>query len=305
MKLREKNKFFTVMVLPHDAAERALSLRIPAFLLRYLIVFLLVAVSILSISIIYSTFLSGKLVHYKTVVSGSVEKDRQIDQFASDTGFIRKELQTLLDQNNALRKVLGLKVEKTRIVIGPENKQNLGLSGLRPKAQTITSELIITKKEIEEARISLAEVTKRVDYLTARLAQTPNAWPAYGRIVSGFGWRRYPWRGMHTGIDVGVGYGTPVRSTGDGVVIFTGWRSGYGKTVEVSHGFGLSTLYAHNSRIRVVAGQKVKKGQLLANVGNTGYSTGAHCHYEVRRNGTPLNPTAFLGMSILTASRYF
>ncbi len=117
------------------------------------------------------------------------------------------------------------------------------------------------------------------------------------RIASGFGFRIHPvyktWR-MHTGIDFTAPTGTPIYATGDGKVINpqSGF-SGYGKTIVIDHGFGYQTLYAHCSKIIVKAGQKVKRGQIIGYVGNTGISTGPHVHYEVLKNGEPVNPVNF------------
>jgi murein DD-endopeptidase MepM/ murein hydrolase activator NlpD len=117
------------------------------------------------------------------------------------------------------------------------------------------------------------------------------------RIASGFGYRIHPvyktWR-MHTGMDFTAPIGTPIYATGDGVVIKPKSRmSGYGKVVVVDHGYGYKTLYAHCSKIIVRPGQKVKRGQIIGYVGNTGISTGPHVHYEVLKNDRPVNPVNY------------
>jgi murein DD-endopeptidase MepM/ murein hydrolase activator NlpD len=149
----------------------------------------------------------------------------------------------------------------------------------------------------------LADLQTSVGSIRQRFAQTPSLWPVYGKLVSGYGFRFYPWRGFHTGVDIQAWYGAPVRAAAAGEVSYAGWRSGYGRTVEINHGRGVSTLYAHNSRLLVSVGQNVIKGQVIANVGTTGFSTGPHCHYEVRRNDVPINPVAYLGLKIYSAAR--
>ncbi len=117
--------------------------------------------------------------------------------------------------------------------------------------------------------------------------------PVAGRVGSGFGMRKHPIFGgirMHTGVDIGAPYGANIRAGGDGKVIYTGWRGGYGNTVMIDHGGGVATLYAHCSGFAVSTGQVVKAGQTIAYVGSTGYSTGNHLHFEVRINGDPVNP---------------
>lgn len=122
-------------------------------------------------------------------------------------------------------------------------------------------------------------------------------WPVRGRITSAFGYRRSPfWRigHMHTGLDIANSYGTPIQAADGGEVIFSGWWDGYGKAVIIDHGKGISTVYGHMSKIYMQKGQNVMKGQVVGLIGSTGYSTGPHLHFEVRRNGTPQNPQRWL-----------
>jgi murein DD-endopeptidase MepM/ murein hydrolase activator NlpD len=100
---------------------------------------------------------------------------------------------------------------------------------------------------------------------------------------------------MHEGIDIGVGYGTPIHAAAGGVVIYCGWEEGYGNMTLINHGGGLSTLYGHQSSIIVSAGQSVAQGQVIGYVGSTGKSTGCHLHFEVRVNGNPVDPLGYLG----------
>lgn len=121
--------------------------------------------------------------------------------------------------------------------------------------------------------------------------------PQYTRISSPFGYRIHPIshvRKLHTGIDFGAPAMSPAVAGADGTVIYAGWYNGYGNTVVISHGNGISTLYAHNTSLCVTKGQSVKRGQQIAYIGSTGNSTGPHCHFEVRINGTPVNPAPYL-----------
>lgn len=122
-------------------------------------------------------------------------------------------------------------------------------------------------------------------------------WPVEGRITSAFGWRLHPIfqeRKFHSGIDIAVPTGTPVKAAADGRVIFSGWISGYGNTVIIDHGGGLSSLYAHNSRLTVGVGKWVRQGDIIAKAGSTGFSTGPHVHFEVREDGEPKDPRLWL-----------
>ncbi|HEV2767169.1 MAG TPA: peptidoglycan DD-metalloendopeptidase family protein [Acidimicrobiales bacterium] len=123
-------------------------------------------------------------------------------------------------------------------------------------------------------------------------------WPLASPVVtSGFGYRIHPIFGtsrLHAGIDLRGSTGTPILAAGEGVVVSAGWRGGYGNTVIIDHGGSLATLYAHQSQIHVRAGATVRRGQAIGAVGSTGQSTGPHLHFEVRVNGTPVDPLNYL-----------
>lgn len=122
-------------------------------------------------------------------------------------------------------------------------------------------------------------------------------WPCSGPITSPFGYRTHPIFGttiFHAGIDIGVDYGTPIHAADSGVVVYSGWISGYGNAVIIDHGGGISTLYGHNQSLAVSEGQSVSKGSVIAYAGSTGNSTGPHCHFEVDMNGSPVNPMGYL-----------
>ncbi|WP_170514832.1 DUF5930 domain-containing protein [Ruegeria atlantica] len=117
------------------------------------------------------------------------------------------------------------------------------------------------------------------------------------RFTSGFGTRRDPKTGgrrMHNGADFAGAHGTDIFATADGIVTHAGWQSGFGRLVKIKHAFGVETLYAHNTKIRVKVGQRVSRGDHIADMGSTGRSTGTHLHYEVRVDGVPRNPMTYI-----------
>ncbi len=121
--------------------------------------------------------------------------------------------------------------------------------------------------------------------------------PGYYSISSPFGYRIHPvykTKKLHTGIDIPAPYGTIGVAAGDGTVIYAGWISGYGNSVIIDHGGGISTLYAHNSSILVSKGKSVKKGEPVVKLGSTGLVTGVNLHFEVRINGTPVDPEPYV-----------
>ena len=162
------------------------------------------------------------------------------------------------------------------------------------------------RKALEEAEARLAADSENLAILIQqRLAAAQGIvrgtgrfiFPTNGRITSRFGNRIHPilgYRRFHAGIDFGASYGTTIRAADSGQVIFAGWYGGYGLAVIVNHGNGLTTLYAHTSRLLVSEGTYVQQGQAIATVGSSGLSTGPHLHFEVRRNGAPIDPGGFL-----------
>jgi murein DD-endopeptidase MepM/ murein hydrolase activator NlpD len=143
------------------------------------------------------------------------------------------------------------------------------------------------------AQIQAAQTSSSSAY--APPTSTPSAsgfiWPVNGPVTSPFGMR---WGRMHTGIDIGVSYGTPIHAAASGRVIYAGWMDGYGNLVFVDHGGGISTGYAHQSSIAVANGQEVSQGSVIGYVGCTGHCFGPHLHFEVRVNGNPVDPLGYL-----------
>ncbi|MBP2655054.1 MAG: Peptidase [Firmicutes bacterium] len=162
----------------------------------------------------------------------------------------------------------------------------------RDTAEKAYQDLVATSKDIE-ARLQQSQYASQAVGSTGAMM-----WPVSGgTVTSPFGWRTHPVFGtarFHSGIDIGVDYGTPVRAADGGVVVTAGWMSGYGYGVIIDHGSGISTVYGHNSELLVSEGQRVAKGQQIARAGSTGYSTGPHCHFEVRKNGSPVSPLSYL-----------
>jgi murein DD-endopeptidase MepM/ murein hydrolase activator NlpD len=128
-----------------------------------------------------------------------------------------------------------------------------------------------------------------------------------GRITSRFGYRMHPILGFgrfHDGLDIAVPWGSPVFAAADGVVTSAGWSGGYGQQVRLAHPDDVMTSYAHLSRILAIPGARVRRGQLIGLVGSSGFSTGAHLHFEVRRSGQPVDPTTFryAGVQVIGAT---
>jgi murein DD-endopeptidase MepM/ murein hydrolase activator NlpD len=151
------------------------------------------------------------------------------------------------------------------------------------------------ERQIHRIRMARAQLTR----LTRTLGSVPVRKPVDGEIdlASGFGVRMDPFTGspaMHTGLDLQGDAGDAVRATASGTVTHAGWSGGYGRVVDIDHGNGLSTRYAHLSSIDVRVGQAVRSGQIVGKIGSTGRSTGPHLHYETRMRGAAVDPQKFL-----------
>lgn len=155
-------------------------------------------------------------------------------------------------------------------------------------------------KAVKETQLKEQSVIDLWEGLSERqslLSATPNIKPAKGWLTSRFGYRTSPFSGksvLHAGLDIAAAPGSPVYAPADGVVTFASYDEGYGKLVSVDHGYGVSTRFGHMSQIYVQVGQRIGKWDVLGAVGNTGRSTGPHLHYEVRINGTPVDPINYI-----------
>lgn len=151
---------------------------------------------------------------------------------------------------------------------------------------------------VEARAVQLEAQLKTYERALREKARIPSIWPVAGETTDGFGGRSNPFGGssleFHPGQDIRAERGTPVVVAATGTVLSAGWQNGYGQMVEVEHGGGLTTRYAHLSKIEVVIGQQIARGDVVGRVGSTGRSTGPHLHYEVRVGGEAVNPRAYL-----------
>ncbi len=176
----------------------------------------------------------------------------------------------------------------------PANRMQAGMGGPYEPVDATTAGTAAP----DPAFRALFQSWKRLDQLQQNIVAIPSQKPVdVVTFTSGFGVRSDPFRGgaaMHSGVDIPGQYGSSIYATADGVVGRAGWANGYGNLVELDHGRGIQTRYGHLSAILVQAGQRVKRGDLIARMGSTGRSTGTHLHYEVRLDGNAVNPMPFL-----------
>ncbi len=229
----------------------------------------------------------------------------KIGGLESTVSLLKSEMSRIIGKDEDIRLVFDLPA------IDPDLRE-VGIGGA-PSVPVINSELgqrtWLVEEDIEKIRrqldlenASYEELLGLVKEKKSRLDHTPTISPCDGFVSRGFGMHSDPFTGHfqpHNGIDLAAPKGTPVYATADGIVGKTTYQSGLGNLIILDHGDGLSTYYAHLSKIMVASGRKVKRGEVIGLVGSTGYSTGPHLHYEVRTNGRALNPSNFIVKSIL------
>ncbi|MBC8016179.1 MAG: peptidoglycan DD-metalloendopeptidase family protein [Sporomusaceae bacterium] len=295
---------YTLMLVPHHG-QKIRSIKIP-------IVAIKCTISILCLLIVC---MAGFFWDYRhTVSTVGMQTDEleilrqnnnaqvsQIEQLARTTTILQADMERLNSLDAEIRRIVNNEdmttTSRAGLVRPSVNYNGQGGPQVQSDVTSIhnaASDLQATVKVREQDLIELKQelLAKR-----ARLEITPSIWPTSGDVTSRFGWRNSPFGGgsdWHPGIDIANSSGTPIVATANGEVIQSEWYGGYGNMVHINHGNGITTVYGHNSQNLVHAGQVVKKGQVIAYLGNTGYSTGPHVHYEVRINGTAVNPDMFL-----------
>ncbi|MFA5839652.1 MAG: peptidoglycan DD-metalloendopeptidase family protein [Candidatus Margulisiibacteriota bacterium] len=213
-----------------------------------------------------------------------------------DVQIVEQKKKILEDKTTEIKQLARVvEVQKQEYTIKAEEKKKLFSSLEDRKAQYEAQIAELEKSSADLERLIVKSVASRKGEGVQGSGQF--AWPMRGRITSVFGYRRSPFwggRNMHTGIDIATSYGTPIKAADAGEVIFAGWWDGYGKAVVIDHGKGFSTVYGHMSKIYATVGLAVEKGQTIGLEGSTGYSTGPHLHFEIRKNGKPVNPSPYL-----------
>lgn len=264
----------------------------------------------------------GSFFHYRQTVQSaanaettaleSMQQDndaqgKQIEELAKTTASLQADLARLNSLDAEIRGIINNENAATPGSVHPSGThKGQGGPRLQSEMNNIGDITKLANDLHSEAQIreqSLLELKQEVVTRQARLAATPSIWPVSGDVTSPFGWRASPWGAgsggaddsdFHPGMDIANNMGTAIFATADGEVVVAGASGGYGNLVQINHGNGITTLYGHNSQIIVSVGQTVKKGQVISYMGSTGNSTGPHCHYEVRVNGTAVNPESFL-----------
>jgi murein DD-endopeptidase MepM/ murein hydrolase activator NlpD len=239
-------------------------------------------------------------IHYLEAIA---QQDKRI---TAAVGKARDEVHRSRERTKKVRsrvhsetRVVAVRTQQQRDVRDQLLASERGLSTKRKKQKAALIDTRETKAVlIAEANALAAEDAGIRGQLAAAQGATDTVpssqgliWPVSGPVTSPFGYR---WGRLHAGIDIGVGYGTPIHAAASGTVVLAGWTGGYGNYTCLDHGGGLATCYAHQSSYAVSSGAQVSQGQVIGYVGNTGHSFGSHLHFEVRINGAPVDPLGYL-----------
>jgi murein DD-endopeptidase MepM/ murein hydrolase activator NlpD len=301
----KKKEYFTFMFLPGPNAKvRTLSISKSVIKSALLSV---AAVILLSFYLIYEyNDVKDKVWELQSMREELMQQKAQVQNFALNILDYKRQMFLLRDLDTKLRRAVSLGPrDKAQQVLGIGGPDELGLQNLTSMGEKkqdealkeMHHELSQLKGAASKQETSLQMLIEYFEDKRSLYASTPLVWPVRGWVTSPFGKRTSPFTGIpafHEGLDIAAQTGTPVVAPADGFVHKAGFSPGYGNMVEISHGYGIKTVFGHNSRLNVKVGQKVKRGDVISYVGDTGSSTGPHLHYEVRLNGLPVNPQKYL-----------
>ncbi|MDR1696394.1 MAG: M23 family metallopeptidase [Endomicrobium sp.] len=297
-------KKITLMLIPHGKVK-------PVKLSVSLLFLCVFALSWTTLTVWAGFLVSRHIDYVKTKTDNKIMQMRFL--FFADQIKKTKELVEKFQMNDErIRSLLALDTKKAIIEEGLG--QNLGEGGATPMQANALS-LILSGKtnELNYTAISqqtwhlneqykfmsrsFGEIMSHLTKQRSLFMATPRGWPADGRISSAYGFRYHPFfqnRDFHSGLDIANALNTPIRSTANGKIVFSGWQSGYGNVIVVDHGYNYRTLYGHLAKRLVKIGDFVMRGQTIGRMGSTGSATGSHIHYEVHYKGKPTNPYSYL-----------
>jgi len=297
-------EFITILIFGHKTSKtrhlkiRKKTVKIGLYLLAF---------TILSVTFFFCDYIQVKKKAYEVerLREQTEAQKSQIHFFSSKIEELEKQVSKLKDFDKRIRIIANLER-------GQDPTPFMGMGGPSPSdlreklkgekdekglVHQMKADVERLQSEATSREISLSELEKVLHSKQEVLVHTPSIWPVQGWVTSDFGFRANPFTGltqMHEGIDISNRTGTVVVSPGNGFVSDIGNDWVHGKFLIISHGFGMTTRYSHLNKVLVKAGQKVKRGDKIAEVGTSGKTTGPHLHYEVKLNGIPVNPMRYV-----------
>ncbi|MCF6094668.1 M23 family metallopeptidase [Microaerobacter geothermalis] len=301
MSLGKKNHY-TILIVPHTEKE-TITLKIPVFIFQLIAILFVIGVFFMVMWVNQYKTLKRENENLKYVKVEAETMKKEFSDVVRDVILMKKSLASLEELEMKIREENNFDPTKSYF---SQKKESVKISSLNDHGEGGTENQLLTeaktglaelKEALPERENGLKSLLEEVTDKNNLLASTPSIWPTVGRVTSRFGYRRDPFTyrtSFHSGIDIANNYNTPVYATADGKVIITETRGGSGKYIEIYHGRGISTTYSHLNKYLVKPGDKVKKGQLIALMGNTGRSTGPHLDYGVKEYGKYVNPEKYL-----------
>jgi murein DD-endopeptidase MepM/ murein hydrolase activator NlpD len=287
----------TVVIVPHT--------ELSPWRLQFSTGFLAFCALVWSGLTVWAGYIAGRHVDYYITKADNQVLTAKMAYVAGEMDKSQQVLESVRATDKQLRQLLALADKGSQTVqASVVPAQDLGklLSGraadIRPGA--FRSRMLAIRDEANRRLASFQEISWYLSNQRNLYEATPSIWPTAGQVTSNFGYRLDPmshegdYGQYHQGIDIANKADTLIYATADGTVREAGWSHGYGQRVVIDHGYGVSTHFGHTSKLLVKTGEHVKRGQVIAYMGTTGRSTGAHLHYEVWKQGKPVNPMAFL-----------
>ncbi|MGH9864437.1 MAG: M23 family metallopeptidase [Candidatus Acidiferrales bacterium] len=287
-----RKKFYTFLIASSDSGNMR-RLRIPHYVVHLLAVLVIVGGATVLVAFGSYSRLIWKVTAYNSLRRDQATLKVQYKQLQGQVTDANQRLNSLQSLASEVAVAYGL----TRISETPFSASNSPVQSESAYQQTLDRFNFLEQNATAVVLVADGGLKLLPGMKLANASFVPSLWPVMGRITSRFGDRLDPFGGegeFHRGLDIASHYGDDVRAAGDGVVIFTGDRQGYGRVVIIDHGFGLTTWYAHLSGYAAQAGTPVKRGDVIAYEGESGHATGAHLHFEVRMHNAPVNPWRYL-----------
>lgn len=300
---KEDKRAYTIKIIPHQG-ENVHSARLPIKVIKYGLASLAAGAVLFVGAFSYATYEMYSShrdeAEVRELRQVNTMQQEQLLQLAKKTNKLQDEMDKLNQLEQELRQITAIEPAPAAV---PEGAEHDGQGGpyVKPNIKNVDHALDELAKRMEQKRLSLEALREKVKeqqqyiaYQNSLNACIPSIWPSTGEISSPYGLR---WEGtdFHPGIDIADDFGTPIVAAASGTVVEAGWNSGgYGNMVDIDHGNGILTRYGHAQAVVVSAGQYVEKGQIIAYMGSTGFSTGPHLHYEVQVNGQTVNPARYL-----------
>jgi len=302
--MKSLKESYTVMVIP-SPTSKAYRYTFSKQALKIFLGSAAVVVCLLVIFLVQYSYMVRDMWELKTLRKETKAQKIQIQSFAASITDLKNQMVRLNDLDSKIRVITDIgppsQADQLMGLGGPE-EPGTDPVGLEARVQPgdllkMDDDINRLKSAASAQELSFEELSEAIKDKRSLWASTPSIWPVHGWLTSGFGNRISPFTGnvtMHNGIDLASRRDTPVHATASGVISYEGFDSGLGKVVKVNHGYGMQTIYGHLAKTNVTIGEKVKRGDVIGFVGNTGLSTGPHLHYEVYVNNVPVNPLRYI-----------